>query len=355
LKRILHIAPQNFAGMPYDFVKMQRHYGFDANLITLYRNTLNFEEDICLNLRLNTGNLSKKWRDEKVRKHDSRILKIAKPKNIFEMAYFRLRDFKNHRLIEKQIENRKLYDYDIYHFDGGMDLYRNCKFAKQLKYSGKKIVCCYFGSDLRSRGIFEELDKISDLNLTVEFDHLNLHPKINYIPFAFDVDEFEFTQRKPATGALKIIHTPTNRLFKGTDKIIRVIEEVKKTENIEFILLENADLKTVLGQKKISDIAIDQVGGEFGGTGYGRNSIENLSFGLPTITEFSADYLNFIEDNPFITADIDNLKSIITNLSRNRELISDYSLKGRIWAENFHSYNSVNKKLLEFYKSYNMI
>ena len=351
--KILHIAPQNFAGMPLDFVKMHRKNGIESHLITLYKNTLNFEEDICLNLPLKTGKIAKQWRNLKMNTTGKNVLKYCKPKNFAEKFFFKFRDFKNKNIIEKYIKDYNLLDYDIYHFDGGMDLYRDVRFAKQLKDDGKKIVCCYFGSDLRSRGIFKELDEISNLNLTVEFDHQYIHSAINYIYFPFDTDSYSFKINR--NKILKIIHSPTNRLFKGTDKIIPVIEDLKKEIKIDFILAENMDRNIVLKLKSECDLAIDQVGGLFGGTGYGKNSIENLSMGIPTITEFTDEYLNFINNNPFIHTNIDNLKETIINLNGNREILEHLAINGRKWVESTHSFDAVNRSLNELYSKHEII
>jgi hypothetical protein len=342
--KILHIAPQNFAGMPIDFVNMHKSFGIESRLITIYKNTLNFEEDISINLPIKTGKLAKKWRDSKIDK-----LKFYEPKNILEATYFKLRDFKNRSKITSYIDKYKLYDYDIYHFDGGMDLFRDLRFAKELKRRGKKIVCCYFGSDLRTRGIFKELDEMSNLNLTVEYDHLNLYKGLNYLFFPFDIKNYPYLFKY--NPKIKIIHSPTNRRFKGTNKILNVIEELKKEKDFEFLLIENMDRGKVLKLKRECNLAIDQVGGEMGGTGYGKNSIENLSMGLPTITEFTDDYLKFIPENPFITCNINNLKENLLKIIENPEILKSYSETGRKWVEKYHSFESVNNKLMTLYKS----
>lgn len=346
--RILHIAPQNFAGMPMDFVNMHREFGMDSRLITIYKNTLNFEEDIAMNLPIRTGKLAKKWRDNKIEE-----LKFYKPKNILEAAYFKFRDFKNKNKINYYIENYNLYNYDIYHFDGGMDLFRDLRFAKELKKRGKKIICCYFGSDLRTRGIFKELDDMSDLNLTVEYDHLALYKDLHYLFFPFDIKKYPYLFK--FDSKVKIIHSPTNRVFKGTNKILKVIEELKKEKDFDFILAENMDREKVLKLKRECNLAIDQVGGEMGGTGYGKNSIENLSMGLPTITEFTEDYLKFIPENPFVTCNIDTLKESLVKIIDNPEILKSYSENGRRWVEKFHSFEAVNSRLIELYKSKKII
>ena len=103
------------------------------------------------------------------------------------------------------------------------------------------------------------------------------------------------------------------------------------------------------------NLAIDQVGGEEGGTGYGKNSIENLSMGLPTITEFSDDYLKFLKENPFIHSTIDTLKEKISGILDNPGTLKDIALKGRHWVETYHSFESVNKILMELYKLHGII
>jgi glycosyltransferase involved in cell wall biosynthesis len=339
--------------MPLDFVKMHRSANIDSRLVTMYRNTLNFEEDICLSLNLPKGSIAKKWRDSKVETLPHNTRRISTPKNLFEKMFFKLRDYKNSPVIKSAIDQYGLYDFDIYHFDGGMDFYRDIRFAKELKRRGKKIVCCYYGSDLRTRGIFPELDKISDLNLTVEYDHLNLHQKINYIFFPFDTESYE-TKPKNNSG-IKIIHSPTNRKFKGTDRILKVIAEVEKIRRIEFILLENMDRHEVLKIKSNCDLAIDQVGGEMGGSGYGRNSIENLSMGVPTFTEFDPDYLLFLKDHPFINSTIDTLKDNIIKVIDSDELRRALSIKGRKWVEEHHSYKAVNHLLTSYYLQNNIL
>ncbi|MBN1632960.1 MAG: glycosyltransferase [Ignavibacteria bacterium] len=373
-KSILHIAQENFAGMPYEFVKTHRKYGCNSRLVTMYQPSLGFEGDINLNLKLTSGKFSsfyrKKTQDAEIQKQVQNYIstaifpseKLQDKKNkikyyrelsFFEQMYFWYRDFKNSIVIEEAINKYSLYKFDIYHFDGGMDLYRDFRFLKELKSKGKKIIACYFGSDLRTRGIFREMDELSDLNLTVEFDHLSLHPDIHFTYFPFEC--CNTSAKKCFNKKLKIVHSPTNRFYKGTDKIIGVIEKIKKDYDFEFVLLENMNHDEVLRIKRDCDLAIDQVGGIAGGSGYGRNSIENLAMGIPTISEFSDDYLKFIGDNPFINSNIKKLGDVIADIIRNPDRLIDISQKGIEWLERTHSYKAVNERLTSIYKEKEII
>ncbi len=336
--------------MPHDFVKMHKNSGAESRLITLFKNTLNFDEDICLNFKLPSGKGAKIWRDSKITKSTSPIVRYNKPKNIIEKIYFSLRDEKNKNKINSAIKKYDLLSYDIYHFDGGMDFFRDLRFVKELKKRQKKIITCYYGSDLRTRGIFKELDEMSDLNLSVEYDHLELHKNINYIFFPFDVNDFKI--KKKTNKKIKIIHSPTNRKFKGTDKILKVINEIDKIREIEFILIEGMERSKVLDIKSGCDLAIDQVGGELGGSGYGKNSIENLSMGIPTFTEFTEEYLNFIQENPFLHSTINTLKDNLIEMIDSENKRYDLSLKGRKWVEKYHSFEAVDKMLQSYYLKY---
>ena len=83
--------------------------------------------------------------------------------------------------IEEAIDKFDLYDFDIYHFESGMDFLKNEFFVKKLNQLRKTIICHYHGEDLRSRGIMPFIDKASKLNLTNEVDLLSKHPNINYL------------------------------------------------------------------------------------------------------------------------------------------------------------------------------
>ena len=88
--------------------------------------------------------------------------------------------------IEGLIASENLDAFDIIHYDGGLDFTRDSRFAKRWKAMGKSIVTCYYGSDLRARGIIREMDEMSDLKLTSEFDHLAMKDDLEYVFYPYD-------------------------------------------------------------------------------------------------------------------------------------------------------------------------
>jgi len=356
--KILHIAPQNYAGVPYDFYQMHNKCGDYSRIITLHKNPLDFPEDICLNLPIPQFSLAKKWRTKKmsdIEKDGTTNAKYFQPKNILEILYFRCIDFSRKDKIEEVIEKYELDKFDIIHFDSGLDFYRNASQALKWKKLGKKIVCCYYGSDLRIRGIIKELDDISDLNITSEYDHLAMKSDLEYLFYPYDSSELPELNNQE-NEIVTIVHSPTNRKYKGTELIVNVIEKIKKERKINFILLENEKRSKVLEEKSKCNICIDQVGGRMGGTGYGKAGIETLAMGIPTVTNMTKEYSDWLPENPFVVANNESeLYDKLIELIDNKELRIQIGKSGKAWTEKYHGFENVNKNLKELYKNNNII
>lgn len=355
--RILHIAVIN-AGFPSDFCKMHNRCGDYTRLVTFYRNKMGFPEDICLDYKLPKGRLVHLWRQKKQDKlfqSKKNQVHYFKPHNFAESIYFNMTDISRKPLVNKVINNNHLDDFDVYHYDFGLDFYRNSFQAKKWKKMGKKLVCCYYGSDLRIRGIIETMEKISDLNITAEYDHLTLKPDLEFMFYPYDTSELP-ERCVNNSDRLKIVHSPTNRQFKGTETIINVIKRLKKERDFEFHLLENKPRSEVLDIKSKCDIGIECVGGSMGGYGYGKSGLEMLGLGLPVITSMSKEYSNWLPDNPFILANTsDELYEKILYLLDNRDEVLSHGRHSKHWVDKYHSLKAVNKRLYELYGKYNII
>ncbi len=351
--KILHLAPQNYAGVPYDFFRMHNSVGDVSHLVTYHKNPLNFPEDICLNLPLPDFSFAKSWRKQKVSDRGDISVTTAPfftSKNELERIYFKMTDRMRKASIQEAIEKYKLNDYDIIHYDAGLDFYRFPSQALKWKKEGKRIVCCYYGSDLRIRGLIRELDEISDLNITSEYDHLALKKDLHYLFYPYDPSELPVTGDVPGE-ALRIVHSPTNRKYKGTGLILSVIEKIKKEKKIEFILMENKPRDEVLQVKSACDIAIDQVGGSMGGTGYGKAGLETLAMGIPTITNMTEEYAAWLPENPFVVANnADELYQKLSELIENVNLRKELGELGKRWVDKYHGFNTVDSKLKELYR-----
>ena len=356
--RILYISPENTVGTLTLWKKEHERRGNQCRTLTFFKSPKKFDDDICLNLPFNFTNpkmayvrnmVFKLYRGEEgYFKEKKGYPPIWEPEGLIDNLFLKIKDILWKPIVCKAIKDFELDKYDVYHFESGMDFFKNEGFVKKLIRKNKKIICHYHGEDLRSRGVMPLIDKFSNLNLTNELDLLNKHPNLKYLFLPFETSRF--VEKPNLNKILRVGHAPTNRFYKGSDHIIRVCEKLKMEGKIEFDLIENVSNKKALKRKKKSDIFIDQIGLK-GGWGYGMNSIESLSMGICTLTEMNKEYNSFIPDHPFINVNKDNLEVVLRGIISDREKIRDCGIAGKAWVDTNHNIKKVGDKLYAYYRS----
>lgn len=347
--KILHIAPFNIANVPMTFILAERKSGHESRLITFSKNPRGFPEDICLNLpfvNFNGLTFFKRLIGGKSRievtyiKPELTSLPPTWQPNKMERLFIKFREMLWKPIIKKAYQQYQLDQFDVIELDGGIGFFRDGSDIIRLKQLGKKIICCYTGSDLRVRGIIPQINSVSDLNVTVEYDHLKLHPNIRHIFFPFDVQKFKplpYRDDEP----LRIGHAPTNRAAKGSDMIIPIVKQLEQNFPVKLILIENLPYQEALKRKAECHIFIDQIGD----LGYGINSLESLAMGIPTCSCLAPGFDEQYPDHPFIVIDSKNLKSRLISLIEDKELRINKARQGREWVKKYHDPIKVVKKI----------
>ena len=354
--KILYISPINTVGTLELWKQFHESNGHQCTYITLFKSPLGVDSGVCLNLPL----VAHSNKMVALRRIYYKIIRgskgeykpkdgyppISKPNSIFEKLYFQFRDWIWSYKIESIINNMDLHSYDVYHLDWGLGLYRDARFVKQLK--NKKIICTYHGQDLRTRGVIPDVDQKSNLNLTSELDLLSMHPNIHYLFLPIDTKKYDCNIKVNKT--IRICHSPTNRYYKGSEKIIKVCTRLaSQNQNIEFILIENMANQDVMKLKAACDIIVDQIGNH-GGWGYGMNSVESMRLGLCCMTEMNQECLDFYENHPFININENTLEKKLTELISRPELIDEYKQRSLNWALEKHDVQAVGQQLYGYYR-----
>lgn len=138
---------------------------------------------------------------------------------------------------------------------------------------------------------------------------------------------------------IRIGHAPTHRGAKGTDLIIKAVENLKeKGFNFEFVLVEglsNADAKE---KYKTIDVLVDQL---FAGW-YGGLAVEVMALGKPVIVYIREEDLKFIPegmktDLPFFKTTPDDIELTIKFvLELPRKNLLEVAKKSRDFVERWH-------------------
>ncbi len=331
----------NTSGVPGQFVLAERKLGFNSRLVTLFRDRRSYFEDICLDLPF-IDFAGTKW----IKKHVSapekltvsniarlpdKIPLVWRPHSFAEKVLVRLRDLLWRSRVERAICKFALDRFEVYQLDGGLDFYRHSSFIKRQKALGKKIICCYTGSDLRTRGVIPAIDALSDLNVTVEFDHLHLHPRIHHVFFPFDAGKFQ-PQPRRIQDQIRIGHAPTSWQAKGSHIIVPLLEDLAKSHPVEVVIIENLPYEQAIQRKQTCDIFVDQIGD----LGYGINSLEALAMAIPTCSCLASGFAEAYPDHPFIEVNAENLRAELLRLVEKPELRRQHGEAGRAWVQKYH-------------------
>jgi hypothetical protein len=350
--RILHVAPQNFTGVLTLFVRGHRALGHDSRLVTFFRARNRYQEDICLDLPF-VGAM--RWLLGL--KHLVGAGSIRLPiTGTGERAYWKpswierpLRAYRE-RLwaprIERAAREHGLWDFDIYHLEGGNSFFDDARDLKMLRESGKHIVSNYHGLDLRVRGAVRPVWDATELHLTCEFDLYRRYPELEYqfLPF-----EPEGLPKAESIGeVIRICHAPRIPTVKGTSTIVEAVENLASEIPVELVLIQNRTHAETLEIKSTCHIAIDQIAD--GDMGYGVNSLETLSMGMCTVTNLSEAYQEFIPDHPFALARPDTLRQVLRELVLDSDYRNSFASRGPSWIRARHHWLTVARQIHERYR-----
>lgn len=266
--------------------------------------------------------------------------------------------------------------YDTFHFHFARTLLPYGMDLPYLKKKKKRIFLEFHGSELRwkfnrnpeDRNTFaylNGLEPVSERNLKKlkklcnGVDGIILHDselrdhlpetdtKVYYLPLRIDVDRFVPKFPDEHDGKVTIVHAPSKRAVKGTEYIIKAVENLKLKYEIEFILIENMSNDEAIKLYSSADIIVDQL---LIGT-YGVFACEAMALGKPVIAYVSEKMKSdFPEELPVVSSTIYEIEEKLEHLILNPELRRRIGIEGRSYVERFHDYRKVAGLAREIYK-----
>ncbi len=350
--RILHVSPQNYTGVLALYPKGHRALGHESRLVTFFRAGNRYEEDICLELPF-VGPMEWLWKLKRLVGAGSMRVpftgtrdRITWTPGLLERLLLSVRNAVWTPRIDRARRRWSLDDFDIYHYEGGMSFFRDGRDVTRLKAAGKRIVSNYHGLDLRMRGAIRPVWDATDVHLTCEFDLFRRYDELEYmfLPFAPSL----MPPRGSDGGTVRICHAPRIREVKGTATVIEAVERLSRRMPVELVLIEGLPHASALALKASCHIAIDQIAD--GDMGYGVNSLESLSMGIPTVTNLSEEYRDFIPDHPFVLATPDTLGDVLGELVLDPGMRSRYGSAGPPWIDARHHWLKVARDMHALYR-----
>lgn len=170
----------------------------------------------------------------------------------------------------------------------------------------------------------------------------SLSPNFLSIDSKFLQKERKYNKADGRNGVVNIIHTPNHRGVKGTEFIIKAVNDLKN-ENllVNLILLENKkneEVKRILLEE--ADILVEQLIM----VGYALSAIEGISAGLPVISNLEDANFNqlfsrysFLGECPIISSSPEKIKDTLRFLITNPSIREELGKCGRSYAKKYHS------------------
>lgn len=349
--KILHFTFENFQDVPGLLSRSHAYFHDQGQLVTMTQSRLGFPNGICLNYPLFNSSLVRRLRrmtgrDNVVVPADQLTLKI-RGRRLRARLFYHGRDQIWQYVLHRAWRRFDLGAFDVYHFDGDLPFIFGDRFLKKLKARGKHIVTHFFGSELRRWGMNPYLREYADLRFTSEVDHPKIDPGLIFVPIPFAAEQI--APRAAENKVLVVGHSPTRRNVKGTQEILEAVEKLQKIIKFEFRLIEGVRHNECMKLKAGCDIGIDQVG-NYGGTAYGRSSLEFLALGIPTITEVPDEYEPLLPGHPFVKATKHNLAEVLKSLLTDTNLRLQKKAEGLKWVREFVNPRRVMTKIYDEYR-----
>jgi glycosyltransferase involved in cell wall biosynthesis len=168
----------------------------------------------------------------------------------------------------------------------------------------------------------------------------------------------EYSAANGHDGPVRILHAPNHRGFKGTEFLLRAVDEVQAEGlEVELVLLEGVSNDRVRQAMGEVDVFADQ----FVVTGYGLAAIEAMASGLPVlanledgpVTRFLRRY-STLGECPVVSTSPESLVDNLRALATSPDLRERLGRAGRQYAEKYHSYEfaqyyfgAIHARLLE--------
>lgn len=239
-------------------------------------------------------------------------------------------------------------DADIIHFKG--DSVPISDFIDNVKIPENKTRIVTVGGSYFRRNNIKGIKPIADIEEYVKRTNYRsaitpdlLYPEYcgEFTPHAYPTHDFinMWKNKKIPT----ISHSPSDRITKGTDIIIKA-SEILKNEGIDHRLdiIENVSIQESLNRKAKSTIFIGQIDQTVGW--YGNSSIEAMAMGIPTLSYISEELKQkYCKDIKVVNCG--KTAEFVANTIKNilRSDLSKLSKETYKWVNDFHGYETIGK------------
>jgi glycosyltransferase involved in cell wall biosynthesis len=298
----------NIAGVPWANVQGLRGRGVDAKLVVFNRAKLHPDADVDLQ---------------------------------------RPAGFARGQLVQWRALARLLPHTDVFHFYFGLTLVPKRLQFPILRGLRKKSVFHYLGSDIRGKTP-EQLayGRLAGAQIVGSYDAIRWVPEAEVIPPGIDLTRY--TPVPPSDRERPIVvHAPSNRGRKGTDRVIAACAEL----DVELQIVEGLPHEEARRRYEAADIVVDQLNAGW----YGLFAIEAMALAKPVVTYLHEEAVRRTEEAFGVRVPLvpttketlaDTLRPLVASAAERRRI----GAESRAYVEQVHDLQKVADRLLDLYR-----
>jgi glycosyltransferase involved in cell wall biosynthesis len=232
--------------------------------------------------------------------------------------------------------------YDLVHVHGGIGISGLALYPYKL--FGKRFFSHYHGSELRE-GKQTSFHSVAERIFVSTPDLLALRSKVGgremvHVPNPVDIDHITVLDYKARLEELekgeplRIAHMPSLRSVKGTDNVVRSVEEANKAGcNMVLDIIEKAPHDEALARLSQAHLCVDWMSPEF--RIYGVVSIEAMARGIPTVCNIDTSL--YTPGVPIVPAGPKDLTKVLIGLVQDVSRLENISKMSIEYARSNHS------------------
>jgi glycosyltransferase involved in cell wall biosynthesis len=300
---ILHVG--SIAGVPQELSRAQRRLGCKSDIIIFQTHPYDYEADFFRPTKLPFP-----------LKYAQRMHSISKIVSNYEIIHF--------------------HYFSVLPFGWDLPIW---------KMLNKKIIFHYHGDDIRNKGEGILSMHFADEVLVSTPDLLAWSTRAKWIPNPVDLKKFRYVGTEDHEGKLRILHAPSDPGVKGTEHVLKAVEDLKEEGyEIELDLVRNLPHQEALEHYRQADIVVDQLLVGW----YGVFAIECMALGKPVCVYIQESLKSRLPTTlPLVATTPFQLKDDLRKLIEEPALRIRIGRAARMFAEQVHDADKIAKYLID--------
>ncbi|WP_305279206.1 glycosyltransferase [Rhodoferax sp.] len=340
-RKVLHFG--SLAGWPHTIARVSREMGIDAeNVVHVYKDVLDLDRKLPYDAAIFTDS---DWYASKVLKTARFLLDCPKKYSIVHYHSTNLLHREIHFLLEGPYLRKNKLPMVLSLGGGDARLDGDAKSRNKYYYKEPSFL-----HDLRVKLRWLSWSKniaVCATDPEMALIASNYFEEVNIFRQPVELRLFPFFPPSETQEDPLVLHVPTNPQVKGTEHIVRAVENLhKKGLKFRFQMVRQLTQTQFFNTLSHCDIYVD----ELRCGGHGMTAVESMAMGKPTISYIRDDLVDkYPSDLPIVNANPDTIEEVLERLILDSKMRNLIGVASRQYVEKYHDAKIIMEDLSRVY------